>query len=87
MISHMPHPDLVAYIQQQIQKGMSAQTLRESLMEAGWQERDIENALNDVAAGSHPTAPRALTRHIWRRVLWSGALIALLALLGYVVVR
>lgn len=55
----MSHADLVAYIQEQTQQGVSAQALREALMEAGWHERDIENALHDVAAGLHPTTPGA----------------------------
>ncbi len=55
----MPILDLVAYVQEQTQEGVSAQTLRESLMAAGWQERDIENAFHDVAAGLYPATPGA----------------------------
>ncbi len=55
----MPNPELVSYLQEQTQQGVSAQVLRESLMEAGWHEMDIENALHDVAAGLHPATPGA----------------------------
>ncbi len=57
--SFMPDTDLVSYIQEQTQQGVSAQDLRTSLMEAGWHEADINNALHDVAAGLHPTTPGA----------------------------
>lgn len=59
ILEHMSHADLVAYIQEQTQQGVSAQALREALMGAGWHERDIENALHDVAAGLHPATPGA----------------------------
>lgn len=55
----MPDLELVDYIQEQTQQGVSAQDLRVSLMEAGWHESDINNALHDVAAGLHPTTPGA----------------------------
>ncbi len=51
--------ELVDYIQEQTQQGVTAQDLRVSLMEAGWHESDINNALHDVAAGLHPTTPGA----------------------------
>jgi hypothetical protein len=50
----MAHPDLIAYIRKETQEGIAAQELRIALMEAGWQERDIDNALHDVAAGLQP---------------------------------
>ena len=55
----MPDSELVDYIQEQTQQGVTAQDLRVSLMEAGWHESDISNALHDVAAGLHPTTPGA----------------------------
>lgn len=55
----MVYPDLVAYIQDQTQQGMGADLLRETLMEAGWRELDIDNALHDVAAGLHPVTAGA----------------------------
>ncbi|MCC6934607.1 MAG: hypothetical protein IT406_02905 [Candidatus Yanofskybacteria bacterium] len=55
----MQSNELVSYIQEQTQQGISAQLLRESLLEAGWHETDIENALHDVAAGLHPATPGA----------------------------
>jgi hypothetical protein len=55
----MPIAELVDYIQAQTQEGVSAQDLRVSLMEAGWHEVDIDNALHDVAAGLHPATPGA----------------------------
>lgn len=55
----MSNSELVAYIQEQTQQGMSAQLLRESLMESGWHEQDIANAFHDVAAGMHPATPGA----------------------------
>jgi hypothetical protein len=55
----MPNSQLVSYLQEQTQQGASAQMLRESLMEAGWPELEIDNALHDVAAGLHPATPGA----------------------------
>lgn len=55
----MPDTELVDYIQEQTQQGVTAQDLRVSLMEAGWHESDINNALHDVAAGLHPATPGA----------------------------
>ena len=55
----MPDSDLVDYIQEQTQQGATAQNLRVVLMEAGWHESDINNALHDVAAGLSPATPGA----------------------------
>lgn len=55
----MSDPELVTYIRQQSAQGMSAQTLREELLSAGWRDADIENALHDVAAGLHPVTAGA----------------------------
>lgn len=55
----MPESELVDYIQEQTQQGVTAEHLRISLMEAGWHEADINNALHDVAAGLHPATPGA----------------------------
>lgn len=50
----MVDPELIDYIRSQSQEGVPAPMLRETLMNAGWAEHDIENALHDVAAGMHP---------------------------------
>lgn len=55
----MPIPELVDYVRTQTQEGVSAEDVRVALLEAGWQEFDIENALHDVAAGLHPATPGA----------------------------
>lgn len=55
----MASPDLVVYIRQQTQEGIPAQELRVALMEAGWNERDVDNALHDVAAGLQPVTSGA----------------------------
>lgn len=55
----MPLTELIDYIREQTQQGVSAEALREELMEAGWHETDIENALHDVAAGLHPVTAGA----------------------------
>lgn len=55
----MPLPELVDYIREQTQQGATAEDLRVALMEAGWQELDIDNGLHDVAAGLHPATPGA----------------------------
>lgn len=55
----MPIPELVDYVRTQTQEGVGAEYLRTALMEAGWQELDIDNALHDVAAGLHPATPGA----------------------------
>lgn len=47
-------PELVSYIAQQTRSGLAAVDLRTSLMEAGWSEEEIGNALHDVAAGMEP---------------------------------
>jgi len=53
----MTDPELVRYITEQTQEGVGADTLRQTLMESGWRQADIDNALHDVAAGLHPTTP------------------------------
>ena len=50
----MANPELVSYLQEQTQEGVPADVLRQALMETGWKELDIENALHDVAAGLVP---------------------------------
>jgi hypothetical protein len=55
----MVDPELIDYIRAQSQQGVPAPMLRESLMEAGWAEHDIENALHDVAAGMRPVTAGA----------------------------
>ncbi|HUO75838.1 MAG TPA: hypothetical protein VMU12_02925 [Candidatus Paceibacterota bacterium] len=52
-------PDLIVYIRQQTQDGVTANELRETLMEAGWNEIDVDNALHDVAAGLRPVTEGA----------------------------
>lgn len=51
--------DLNSYVRQQTQNGVTANELRETLMEAGWAELDIDNALHDVAAGLRPVTEGA----------------------------
>lgn len=55
----MSHQDLVLYIREQTQQGVTAEVLRQKLMEAGWRELDIANALHDVAAGLRPVSEGA----------------------------
>jgi len=55
----MPISELVDYVRTQTQEGVTAEDLRVALMEAGWQEFDVDNALHDVAAGLSPTTPGA----------------------------
>ena len=55
----MPIPELIDYVRTQTQEGVAAEDVRVALLEAGWAEFDIENALHDVAAGLHPTTPGA----------------------------
>jgi hypothetical protein len=50
----MVYSELATYIREQTQQGIPADVLRQTLMEAGWLELDIENALHDVAAGMVP---------------------------------
>ena len=52
-------PELISYIRQQTQEGVTAHELRETLMEAGWGELDVDNALHDVAAGLRPVTEGA----------------------------
>jgi hypothetical protein len=47
-------PELTIYVSEQTRQGVPAEVLRQSLMESGWHERDIANALHDVAAGLSP---------------------------------
>jgi hypothetical protein len=55
----MVSPDLIQYIREQTQDGVPAQDLRVALMESGWAERDVDNALHDVAAGLRPVTEGA----------------------------
>lgn len=52
-------PDLISYIRTQTQEGVTAHELRETLMEAGWSELDVDNGLHDVAAGLKPVTEGA----------------------------
>ena len=45
---------LYEYIAEQTHQGVAAEVLRQSLMESGWTELDIDNAFHDVAAGLSP---------------------------------
>jgi len=50
----MPESELISYITEQTQQGVSAELLRQTLMEAGGDEKENANALHDVAAGLEP---------------------------------
>jgi hypothetical protein len=50
----MADVELHEYIADQTRQGVAAEVLRQSLMEAGWTELEIENAFHDVAAGLSP---------------------------------
>ena len=52
-------PDLISYIRRETQNGVTAHELRETLMEAGWNELDVDNGLHDVAAGLRPVTEGA----------------------------
>jgi hypothetical protein len=93
MEGFMPDSELVDYIQEQTQQGVTAENLRVSLMEAGWHEADISNALHDVAAGLHPTTPgasihedlaqvRGMVAHLATRVHSIEAMLASVGALG-----
>lgn len=75
----MVYSELVTYLREQTQQGVPADVLRQTLMEAGWLELDIENALHDVAAGMTPLSEgvslhedvsqvRAMVAHLASRV-------------------
>ena len=51
--------DLITYIRRETQNGVTAHELRETLMEAGWNELDVDNGLRDVAAGLRPVTEGA----------------------------
>lgn len=50
----MPYQELDSYIAEQIGQGLDAQTIKHALLEAGWVEVDVDNALRDVAADAIP---------------------------------
>ncbi|HXV26545.1 MAG TPA: hypothetical protein VD862_00740 [Candidatus Paceibacterota bacterium] len=52
----MSFPELSEYVTDQITRGVSAQTVREALIEAGWRSVDADNALRDAAAHAAPVA-------------------------------
>jgi hypothetical protein len=89
----MPLTELIDYIREQTQQGVSAEALREELMEAGWHQTDIENALHDVAAGLHPVTAgasihedlaqvRGMVAHLATRVRTLEAHLASVGVLG-----
>ena len=45
----MPNPQLVDYIKQQIQGGVSKDAIRKALVDAGWPEADVSESLSSVA--------------------------------------
>lgn len=50
----MAYKELDAYIAEQIGQGLDAQTVKRTLLETGWLEIDVDNALRDVAADAIP---------------------------------
>lgn len=56
----MAYQELDVYIAEQIGKGLDAQSVKRTLLEAGWLEADVDNALRDVAADAIPTTSVAV---------------------------
>ena len=50
----MAYQELDAYVAEQIAQGVDAQTIKGALLEIGWKEVDVDNALRDVAADAVP---------------------------------
>jgi len=50
----MAYQELDAYIAGQVAQGLDAQTIKKAVLEAGWLEIDVDNALRDVAADAIP---------------------------------
>lgn len=62
----MQNTELVTYIQTELQKGVPSETIREALVQAGWQEIDINNALIS-SQGSTIEKPSTPKNKIWTR--------------------
>lgn len=52
----MPNQELIDYIKQSKQKGFSDEEIRKTLLDAGWEEEDIEKGLKGI---SEPTVPES----------------------------
>lgn len=52
----MTYKELDAYVAEQFGQGADAETVKRALLEAGWSEADVDNALRDVMADAVPVA-------------------------------
>lgn len=62
----MAYQELDEYIAAQIAQGVDAGTIKRALLEAGWFQVDVDNALRDVAADAVPTAAVSLRDDVVR---------------------
>jgi hypothetical protein len=68
----MVNQQLLDYIKQQMQQGVSREQIKNSLTANGWQEQDIEEAFNNIGASNMPTAysaaPLAASGRTWKMI-------------------
>lgn len=77
----MINQQIIDYIKQQIQQGISQEQIKNSLMANGWQPQDIEEGFNKIATASnaYSTVPVAASSGTWKIIM---AVIVGVAVLG-----
>ncbi|MFQ5647820.1 MAG: hypothetical protein ACE5FW_01160 [Candidatus Aenigmatarchaeota archaeon] len=84
---------LVAYLKNQLAKGRKVEDVRKVLLDQGWRERDIAEAVSEIAAipippvtrppAEAPKPPEAPKKRWWpKAVIAIGVVLIVLALLG-----
>src|SRR3989338_8778048 len=68
----MVNQQILDYIRQQMQQGVSREQIKSSLMTNGWQAQDIEEGFNNIDAPNIPTAysaaPVAASGGVWKMI-------------------
>ena len=68
----MVNQQMLDYIKQQMQQGVSREQIKSSLMTNGWQAQDIEEGFNNIDAPTIPTAysaaPVAASGGVWKMI-------------------
>jgi len=68
----MVNQQMLDYIKQQMQQGVSREQIKSSLMANGWQQQDIEEGFNNIVAQSTPSSfsavPVAASNSTWKSI-------------------
>jgi len=79
----MLNQQMLDYIKQQMQRGVSQEQIKNALMANGWQEQEIEEAFNNLAVTNLPTAhaeaPVAASGWSWKMIAVMVSAVAVLA--------